>query len=83
MNGITPDEKSVITGFGKHARVVAFHPNEKNELYIRVDLPAKIKEKDPSYPDLPEPTTLEILTVARKDQGLMGTLGTTLPPSIG
>lgn len=71
LNVVTPDEADVVTGFGKHARVVAFHPDHDG-LYIRVDLPKHIQTNDPTYPNLPEPTLRQILSVARKDKGLRG-----------
>ena len=71
LNVITPDEKDIVTGYGKHARVVAFHPDHEG-LYVRVDLASHIRKVDSEYPDLPEPTVEQILNVARKDQGLRG-----------
>lgn len=72
LNVITNDQDSVITGYGKHARVVAFHPDREG-LYVRVDRPSRIRDRgDHTYPDLPDPTEQQILTVARKDQGLKG-----------
>lgn len=67
VNVITPDIKSVITGFGKHNRVVAFMPSVDRDfgcvtLYARVD----------HVNGLPDPTEAEILTVARKDQEAKG-----------
>lgn len=67
MNVFVRDQDSVITGFGKHARVVAFLPQWNEELnavavYVRVDL----------VWDLPEPTEKQILEVMKKDQGIKG-----------
>jgi hypothetical protein len=61
LNICVKDQDSVVTGFGKHARVVAFHPDHEG-LYIRVD--RKWGLRDPSLS--------EILSVARKDQGIKG-----------
>lgn len=61
VNVLTRDQDSIVTGFGKHARVIAFLP-QGNELYIRVD----------HVWGLPRPTEQQILHVARKDQGLRG-----------
>lgn len=61
LNVLTPDHKSVVTGHGKHDRVVAFQPSG-DELYARVDLKWK----------LGEPTPDQILTVARKHQDVKG-----------
>ncbi len=61
------DVDSVVTGYGKHQRVCAFLPSFDKDygqtvLYCRVDR---------KY-DLPDPTIKEVLTVARKDQGVKG-----------
>jgi hypothetical protein len=61
VNIYTPDQKSHITGHGKHARVIAFMPDHEG-LYCRVDMVWGLRE----------PTTEEILTVARKDADLKG-----------
>lgn len=71
LNVVTLDQDSVVTGFGKHARVVAFLPDREG-LYARVDLPAHVRKYDPTYPDLPEPTIAQILRVARVDQCIRG-----------
>jgi hypothetical protein len=55
------DHDSVITGYGQHDRVVAFQPSTEG-LYCRVD----------HKWGLGEPTVDQILTVARKDQGVKG-----------
>lgn len=56
-----PDTESVITGYGKHDRVVAFQP-KGNELYTRVDHKYGIRT----------PTADEVLRVARLDQDVRG-----------
>lgn len=61
FNIYTRDTESVVTGYGKHARVMATVARPSG-LYCRVDL----------LEGLREPTTAEILTVARKDQGARG-----------
>lgn len=71
LNVITPDENDVVTGYGKHARVVAFHPDHEG-LYARIDRSRKIQRTDPKYPTLPDPTPRQVLAVARKDQGIKG-----------
>lgn len=72
LNVFILDQDDVVTGFGKHARVVAFHPDHEG-LYVRVDRPSKARRSgDLAYPDLPDPTADQILAVARKDQGLRG-----------
>lgn len=72
LNVCVLDQDDVVTGFGKHARVVASHPDHEG-LYVRIDRPAKVRASgDFQYPNLPDPTDREILTVARKDQGLRG-----------
>lgn len=68
FNIYTKDIDSVVTGFGRHQRVCAFLPQCEPEfngdlmLYCRVD----------RVNGLPDPTTQEILAVARKDQGVKG-----------
>lgn len=67
VNVLTPDIKSVITGFGKHNRVLACIPSFDSEfgcvtLYARVD----------HVNGLRDPSTEEVLTVARKDQDVRG-----------
>jgi len=52
------DQDSVITGFGKHHRVIAFLPDAEG-LHVRVD-----HKHGPRVP-----TESEVLAVARKDQG--------------
>lgn len=71
LNVVVPDEKDVVTGFGKHARVVAFHPDNEG-LYVRVDRASKVKAVDDKYPSLPDPTIAQIVDVARRDQGIRG-----------
>jgi hypothetical protein len=71
LNIYTLDQDSVETGYGQHARVVAFHPDHEG-LYVRVDKSSKVRKQDHGYPILREPTVKEILTVARKSQGLKG-----------
>lgn len=61
VNIYTRDHDSVITAHGRHDRVVAFLP-QCHTLYIRVD----------HKWNLGEPTESQILTVARKDQGVKG-----------
>ncbi|MNC58125.1 hypothetical protein D3C75_1078340 [compost metagenome] len=61
LNIFKRDHDSVITGFGKHDRVVAFLPNPEG-LYIRVDHLWK----------LGNPSHEEILKAAKKDQGIGG-----------
>ena len=61
INTIVRDQDSVITGYGKHARVIAFLPNHEG-LYCRVDMVWGLRQ----------PTPAEVLTVARKDQGIKG-----------
>ncbi len=61
LNIFTRDQDSVITGRGKHARVIAFGPSGE-ELYMRVDMLWGLRM----------PTEREMLTAARKDQGLTG-----------
>lgn len=61
LNIYTRDHDSVVTGYGQHDRVVAFLP-QGNALYIRVDHLWKLER----------PTPEQVLTVARKDQGVTG-----------
>lgn len=61
INTIVRDQDSVITGYGKHARVIAFLPDHEG-LYCRVDMVWGLRQ----------PTIEEVLTVARKDQGIKG-----------
>ena len=61
FNIYTRDHDSVVTGFGKHDRVVAFHPNGEG-LYCRVDHKWR----------LGCPTDEQVLAVARKHQGIKG-----------
>lgn len=62
LNVITRDQDSVVTGYGKHARVVCFLP-KGDEFYARVDmLPV----------GLPFPTETQIREVAKKDQSIRG-----------
>lgn len=61
------DHESVITSHGKHDRVIAFLPMFEQEhgktcLYCRVD----------THHKLGIPSEQQILTVARKDQGVKG-----------
>lgn len=60
-NILTLDHESVITGYGKHNRVICFLPDYEG-LMCRVD----------HIWQLPIPTIKQILTVARKDQGVKG-----------
>jgi len=71
LNVLVPDEMDIVTGHGKHARVVAFLPDSEG-LYVRVDRSYRIRVVDDKYPDLPDPTVSQILDVARKDQGIRG-----------
>ena len=71
LNVCVLDQDDIVTSYGKHARVVAFHPDHEG-LYVRVDLPAMVRRHDPTYPALPEPTIDQILSVARNDQGAPG-----------
>jgi hypothetical protein len=62
-----PDIKSVINGYGKHNRVIAFQPSFDDRhkevvLYCRVDHVNSLRDPDIN----------EILTVARKDQDAKG-----------
>jgi hypothetical protein len=67
-----PDECRVITGYGKHARVLATYP-KANGLYCRVDRPClAIRLGDSQYPNLPDPTPEQVLAVARKEVMLRG-----------
>ncbi|KZX57763.1 hypothetical protein A3709_19260 [Halioglobus sp. HI00S01] len=61
LNTYTLDIDSVVTGFGKHARVVDFLP-DSDGLYCRVDLRDGLRE----------PTEREILKVARLKSGTKG-----------
>jgi hypothetical protein len=61
INGYTLDRDSVITGYGKHYRVLGVHPSG-DTLEIRVD--------HTGGPRMP--TVAEVLAVARKDQYLRG-----------
>lgn len=61
------DQESVITAYGKHDRVIAFLPMFEPEygktcLYCRVD----------THHKLGVPSDQQVLTVARKDQGVKG-----------
>lgn len=71
LNVVVTDECDVVTSYGKHARVVAFHPDHDG-LYVRVDRASKVREVDSLYPNLPDPSVAQILAVARKDQGIRG-----------
>ena len=71
LNIVIPDECDAVTSYGKHARVVAFHPDHDG-LYVRVDRASKVRRVDSLYPNLPDPTISQILAVARKDQGVKG-----------
>ena len=67
INVYTPDVKSIITGFGKHNRALAFLPRFDEEfgkitLYARVD----------HVNGLRDPNESEILAIAHKDQGVKG-----------
>jgi len=55
------DHDSVVTGYGKHDRVVCFLP-QGDELYMRID----------HKWDLGMPTEQQLMAVARKDQGVRG-----------
>lgn len=64
LNVVTPDQKSIVTGRGKHDRVVAFCPGFDEDvgalaLYCRVD----------HLWGLGMPSEKEILKVARKENG--------------
>lgn len=65
LNIYTRDQDSVITGFGRHARVVVFDP-DRGGLVCRVDREPLNPEGEPIYPRLPDPTPAQILTVCRK-----------------
>jgi len=58
LNVFTPDHKRKVTAYGKHDRVVVFHPDSEG-LYCRVD----------HIWSLREPTEAEILAVARSGDG--------------
>ena len=67
LNIFTLDHDSIVTHFGLHDRVVAFIPQFEPEydkvcLYCRIDL----------IHGLGEPTTDQVLDIARKDQGIRG-----------
>jgi len=62
LNVLTLDHDSVITSKGEHDRVVAFLPDAKGELFCRVDHVWKLGTPSPE----------QVLTVARKDQGVKG-----------
>ncbi|AUR92213.1 hypothetical protein NVP1170O_100 [Vibrio phage 1.170.O._10N.261.52.C3] len=67
LNIFTLDHDSVVTSKGKHDRVVCFLPQFEPDygkvcLYCRVD----------THHNLGLPTANQILTVARKDQGVKG-----------
>ncbi len=61
LNTHRRDHDSVITGYGKHDRVIAFQPDCEG-LYVRVD----------HKWNLGEPSHQQILDVARKDQDIKG-----------
>lgn len=61
LNTYTRDQDSVVTAYGKHYRVVAFLPDASG-LSCRVDHVHGARM----------PSTDEVLTVARKDQGVRG-----------
>lgn len=61
LNVYVRDHDSVVTGFGKHDRVVCFQP-QGDTLYMRID----------HKWGLGMPTEAEMLEVARKDQELRG-----------
>lgn len=54
FNSHTLDQNSHVTGFGKHARVLATAP-QGGELYFRIDM----------VHGLPEPTERQVLIVAQ------------------
>jgi hypothetical protein len=62
LNVYRRDQDSVVTGRGRHYRVVAFLPDAQGELLCRVD-----HKHGPRMP-----TSEEILVVARNDQGVRG-----------
>lgn len=64
LNVLTPDHQSVVTAHGKHDRVVCCLP-KGDEMYMRVDLKW----------GLGMPTPAQMLTVARKIQGVAGRWG--------
>lgn len=61
FNALVRDHDSVVTGFGRHDRVMATIA-KCGELYCRVD----------HVHGLGMPTNAEVLAVARKDQGNRG-----------
>lgn len=61
LNTAIRDQDSVVTNYGAHFRVVAFLP-DADGLYCRVDHKHGARM----------PTADEVLTVARKDQGVRG-----------
>ena len=71
LNTIELDQDSQATSFGKHARVVAFHPQD-GELYCRVDRACKVRKTDAAYPNLPDPDVSQVLSVARKLAPVLG-----------
>lgn len=67
LNIYVKDHDSVVTNYGKHDRVICFHPSFDSDLdelimYCRVD----------HKWNLGEPTDQDILVVARKDQDIKG-----------
>lgn len=61
LNTKIKDVDSVITGYGKHDRVVAFQP-QGNTLYVRVDHGNK----------LGKPTAAQVLKAAKAHQDIRG-----------
>lgn len=61
LNVYVRDQESVVTGYGTHDRVVCFQPGIDG-LYMRID----------HKWGLGIPSVSQMLTVARKDQGIRG-----------
>ena len=67
LNIYTRDIDSIVTGFGIHQRVVACQPGFDPD-YNRTVLCCRVDRVN----SLPDPDIKQILTVARKDQGVKG-----------
>lgn len=68
LNIFTLDHNSVITSYGKHDRVVSFLPMVEPAYNNKVCLTCRVD----THHNLGVPTENQILTVARKDQGITG-----------
>lgn len=67
LNIYVKDHDSVVTDFGKHDRIVCFQP-QFDDAFNCVVMYCRCDHKW----NLGEPTTEQILQVARKDQGIKG-----------